>query len=158
MKVRSIKDIKSIIYKMIIDKEVYISICNRNISYYKSLNYDIVNKNLLVKVEDILKGSSVLVNSKCDYCGHIKKLKYKEYIFNISYNNKFSCSSKCGINKTKETNLLKYGVEYASQSDIIKNKAKNTCIEKYGVEYASQTEKFRNDMYREIWCGKSNEI
>ena len=42
--------------------------------------------------------------------------------------------------KTKQTCLNKYGVEYISQLDEIKEKKKKTNLEKYGVEYYFQTE------------------
>ena len=38
-----------------------------------------------------------------------------------------------------QTCLENYGVEYATQSDIIKEKTKQTCLEKYGVEYYLQS-------------------
>lgn len=41
---------------------------------------------------------------------------------------------KCGITKMKNTNLNKYGSEYAIKSQIVRDKMKNTCLEKYGVE------------------------
>ena len=41
--------------------------------------------------------------------------------------------------KTKETNLEKYGVEYVAQFPEFKDKIKQTNLEKYGVEFYSQT-------------------
>jgi len=51
-------------------------------------------------------------------------------------------SENCKL-KSKETNLKKYGVEFASQSKKIKLKAKKTNLEKFGVEFASQSKEFR---------------
>jgi hypothetical protein len=39
------------------------------------------------------------------------------------------------IKKTKTTNFKKFGVEQASWSSIIRNKARQTCLIKYGTEY-----------------------
>ena len=52
------------------------------------------------------------------------------------------CCNKCAIlsedriNKTKQTNLKRYGVESASCSDVIKEKMKETNRERYGSDYA----------------------
>ena len=46
----------------------------------------------------------------------------------------------------KQTNLDRYGVEYASQSDEVKEKVKQTNIKKYGVEYPSQSGEIKEKM------------
>lgn len=50
--------------------------------------------------------------------------------------------------KVKETNLARYGVEYAIQSEIIKNKAKDSILQRYGVNHQMHSneikEKVRN--------------
>ena len=63
---------------------------------------------------------------------------------------KYGDSGYNNIEKIKETNLNKYGVENISQASVykdniesIREKAKETCIEKYGTEYYSQSEKFK---------------
>lgn len=54
-----------------------------------------------------------LIELKCDYSQSIKNINYKIYNKNISNNNMFSCSHKCGRKeKAKITNIEKYGVEY----------------------------------------------
>ena len=72
---------------------------------------------------------------KCKTCGvYITKFRslkegYAEY-----------CSAKCVANsdivreKTKSTNIKKYGVENPNQSNIVREKTKSTNIKKYGVE------------------------
>lgn len=44
------------------------------------------------------------------------------------------------MNKRKETNKEKYGVEYVGQVSLFQDKRKETCLEQYGKEYYSQTE------------------
>ena len=46
--------------------------------------------------------------------------------------------------KTKKTNLERYGVEYLTQSEEIKNKMKKNYFQKNGVEYPMQNENVRN--------------
>ncbi|GAH02530.1 unnamed protein product, partial [marine sediment metagenome] len=52
------------------------------------------------------------------------------------------------MEKTRNTNLERYGVEYPMQNEEVKEKSKDTNLERYGVEYASQNpevmEKTRN--------------
>jgi very-short-patch-repair endonuclease len=87
---------------------------------------------------------------KCIICG--KELSYKN---SKKKNSKF-CSNDCKLskdgnpftwlttkNKIKETNLKKYGTEYASQSQEIKDKIKQTCLEKFGVNYLAQSSEIR---------------
>ena len=48
--------------------------------------------------------------------------------------------------KIRQTNLKKYGVEYASQSEEVKEKQKQTMLKKYGVEHNSQIESFHRTL------------
>ena len=47
------------------------------------------------------------------------------------------CVIKIGREKSKQTNLKKYGVEFTTQAKTVKNKIKQKCLEKYGVEHIS---------------------
>jgi DNA-directed RNA polymerase subunit RPC12/RpoP len=100
---------------------------------------------------------------RCDYCGdiflrtrHNEKRSHK----NVSKN---SClKEECRLEKRKETNLLKRGVEYASQSknskekvvkkwenktdcdiEIITKKRENSSLHNYGVKNPSQAKEVR---------------
>ena len=119
---------------MIISKLVIV----RNSKYYKDLGYG-TDKYVEINVNDLSKGSKVLVIVKCDYCGFEKSLVYKDYYKNISSNRRYACSSKCAVLKSKETNLDKYGVDNPMKCEQFKNKGKETNIERYGVEYSSQS-------------------
>lgn len=119
-------------------------------NYYKKLGYNIDEKYIGIKIEDLLKGSNSIVEASCDYCGNIKKTSYKNYNKNISINGKFSCSIKCGCLKAKETNLEKWGVESTNQLDIVKDKTKKTILEKWGVDHISKV--------KEIGTIKSNKM
>ena len=71
-------------------------------------------------------------------CNYISNGKYKMY-----------CSSKCGNNSTlriekiKQTNLKKYGVDNFTKTEEYKEKVKQTNLEKYGTEYYMQTEEYK---------------
>ena len=53
------------------------------------------------------------------------------------------CNTKIGIEKSKKTNLEKYGVENPFQNNEIKQKIKNANLEKYGVENPSQNDNIK---------------
>lgn len=125
---------------MLISKTVEVNLCSKNIPYYESLGYDIpkrrrsnkVSKNeltvpvgtkILVKISDLPKGSNILVNIKCDYCGKEFKKTYDKYIKqNENSIIKKDCCYNCVKFKNKETFIFKYGVEWNSQLDIVREK------------------------------------
>lgn len=51
----------------------------------------------------------------------------------------------------KETNLKKYGVECAFQSEEIKEKARQTNLDRYGVENVSQSSVIQ-ELIKKIIC------
>ena len=116
-------------------------------------NIEYVNKkgdHIIINIEDLSYGSNRLIISKCDYCGTEKEISYKEYIKNIKYNGKFSCSYNCGALKRKELCLVKNGVESPFQLDDIKNKIKNYYIDNFGVENISQIDEIK-DIKHKKW-------
>lgn len=48
--------------------------------------------------------------------------------------------------KIRQTNLKKYGVEYAAQSDYVRDKQRQTMLKKYGVEHNSQIDNFHRNL------------
>ncbi|MFW5847634.1 MAG: DUF7487 domain-containing protein [bacterium] len=105
-----------------------------NIELY-NLIIDFNNKNLISCDSFTQKIYNYIFNIKnipeCPTCK--KKLKFKKRLKDgyQSY-----CSTKCTLvsEKTKQTNLKKYGVEYPLKSKIIREKAKQTNLKKFGVE------------------------
>lgn len=115
------------------------------------------NEKILVKLEDISPMSHIKVMCECDNC----KKQYLVYYSNWNRRKNKSdgdfckdCAihiklpqsmmqkygaSNCAnvpdiIQKKKQTNLLKYGNEWAIASNQIKDKIKDTIIQKYGVD------------------------
>ncbi len=120
---------------MIVTKSVAIKVISNHIEKYRELGYtcsigDIIN----IKIEDLGKGSHSIITTKCDYCGNIKDVIYKEYNRNILNGGKFSCSRKCSSAKSTISNLLKYGVEHTSKLKSVKEKQEKSNIEKYGCK------------------------
>lgn len=105
---------------------------NKNLKYYSDLGYNIDNKEFLVDIKDLTSNSKVKVNVECDFCGKVVEIQWNLYLKNISSHNLFACSHKCGKYKTIKTNLDRYGVEYAVQSQLVKDKTIQTNLERWG--------------------------
>jgi hypothetical protein len=124
--------------------------------YYQKLGYNISEKYIEINIKDLPKGSHVKILAKCDYCYLEREISFKEYNKNISINGKYSCSIKCGVLKSKETNLEKYGVESTNQLDSVKEKNKKTIKEKYGVDHISQVNEIRNKKSQKMKTDSKN--
>jgi hypothetical protein len=136
---------------MIIDNLVYIKISNRNITKYKKLGYECnIGDKIEVHISHIDKYSRVKVSCKCFFCSKIKKVEYRLYTSNILNGGIFSCSKKCSSNKSKKTNLERYGYESPIQSDIIKEKIKKTNLERYDVVNPFESEDIKNKIKKTL--------
>lgn len=138
----------------------------RKLDYFKSLGYDVSGEYIEINIKDLNTGSREIVEVICDYCGKELSVTFREYRRNIGSTGKFACCKKCGSQKSKETNierfgvehplklqefrdkqaktnLEKYGVEFLQQSKIMQEKTKNAYLENFGVEHISQLQKNR---------------
>lgn len=59
--------------------------------------------------------------------------------------------TKESIEKTKKTNLERYGCEYATQSKDVQKKRRQTCQEKYGTDYSFQAESVKEKIQQSIY-------
>jgi len=98
----------------LITKEVEVGLKPQTIKYYEDLGYQIpriknssgklvvpAGSKILVKVEDLTKGSHAKVDIECDGCGiNIKNVTWKRYLNSLHANN-FYCS-KCANNGFKK--------------------------------------------------------
>jgi hypothetical protein len=154
---------------MLQSKEVYILLTNQNIKHYEQLGYEIPKhkgKNgrisvprgtkIIVNVRDLLKGSIVQIEIKCDYCGESFYNDYKTYLNKLNNSLiKKDCCKKCKPIKTKEQNLLKYGVKSTFELNEIKQKSRQSCLEKYGTEWYVQTDEYK-ERYKNTCLNKYN--
>jgi len=131
---------------MILSKIVSVKVTNKNVSYYKKLYLLMHSGDIIeVNVSDLSHGSKQKINICCDVCGDEKIMAIKDYNRITNNNSEKHFCFKCKNEKTKETNLKKYGVENVFQSDEIKDKSKKTCLKKYGIEYYQKTDEYKND-------------
>ena len=115
-------------------KEIEVTLSGSNIKHYEDLHYEIprVKDNhyrmtipkgtkILVKVEDLPKGSNIMIDVKCNYCGKVVPKEYYKYIKQKenSIIDK-DCCDNCKQLKTKEGLLQKYGVERNTQIPKVK--------------------------------------
>ena len=127
---------------MILTKEIEIIVNARVVAYYRSLGYTTSkNKKLIVKVEHLNKGSHSSIEVRCDICGNISKIKYKDYLAKTEFDSKYYCrENKCFTYKVKLSNIIKYGVENTSKLKEKQDKWKKTNLKKFGVENTFQSE------------------
>lgn len=152
---------------MMLSKEVKIKWNSKNKKHYEELGYEYtkMGDTFNVKVEDLTRGSNVLVDIECDYCHKPYQTKWIEYLRAKKKDNQKDCCSnpectgkksaeslimKYGTSNIREipgvnekiaiTNIQRYGVENPSKSKEVIDKIKETNMKKYGVEWYMQTE------------------
>ncbi len=156
----------------ILENEVWIKIGN-NKKYYKELGYEIpesldkkgrittpIGTNILVKVDDLSKGSKARVTKICDDCGlHIQNQKYALVLIYREKNNGVDRCKKCGAlfskGKMKRNAPYRRSLEY-----FAKTNNKDYLLTEFSVNNNITPDKiFRgsNDMF--IWncikCGST---
>ncbi len=154
---------------MILTKKVNVKIINHNINHYRNIGYDVKYGDIInINVNELTKGSHIIISIKCNKCGLINKCKYQDYIkMTKDISIYYYCQLCVKKERTEKTNLKKYGVKNVSNSSIIKekkiktnilnwgvenvfqhndikNKSKETCISKYGTFYPNQSDLIKN--------------
>lgn len=143
---------------MLLTTDVEVVIGGRNYNYYKNLGYEINGFNsITVPIEHLSFGSHTEVEIKCEYCQKIFSKAYKN-LLNERRNSKIKkdCCSDCAYKKREEYNLIKYGVSNNFQVPEKKEKIKKTNLERYGMEYVSQS-KIVKDKVSKAWNEFSDE-
>lgn len=148
---------------MILTKQVQVAWAPSTKKHYESLGYKFTKNgdNLFINPVELPVNSHHKIKVQCDECGEIKETQYRYYRNNCEINNneKYLCANcmakreemlKNKVEKTKQTNLKRYGVEGVGSLPEVREKMKQTCLKKYGVEYVTQSEfykqKFRQTM------------
>ena len=130
----------------IVSEYIDLKISMKNIEWLNSKGYFGELKEVIkIYWEDLPPFSKKEIDFKCDYCFVEYKRKYSIYM-NSKINSKINkdACTKCRGLKTKESNLLMYGVENVMQVEEHKNALRNTNLEKYGVPHALQNEIIKN--------------
>ena len=147
---------------MLLTKSVEVVLTCKNIAYYESLGYEIPRywdkkhkkmsikrgTKIVVKIEDLAKGSHEKVDVKCDYCDTVKRVSYKDYLKN--HDEKLGdCCIQCRHIKYKETMIEKYGAYNTMLVPELLEKVKQTNHEKYGYDWHMQRPEYQ-DSYKGV--------
>lgn len=120
-------------------QSVDVKISKNNISYYKEQGYTEIKVGDIVSidVDKLSKGIHIKVKVKCDYCGNVVMVAYRDY--NHYKFDKYSCKH-CRQKKTSEYNLNK-------RQEYLYNKALDFC-NKMGYELITKKSDILNSSTR----------
>lgn len=113
----------------LISKEVEVNISSGNRKHYEELGYHIprvknkqgrmivpVGTKIMVKVEDLMKGSNIKIKCMCDGCGYISNWSYQFYVKSVKDDGKTYCH-KCNKSIKKGLNKFKSFEEWCIEND-----------------------------------------
>lgn len=95
---------------MLIEETVKTKVTPNMVEYYRSKGYNcVVGEYIFVKTSDLMTKSNVKVRYICDKCGEIITIRYCDY--NRRHKEQKDYCNRCKYEKTKKTNLIRYGSE-----------------------------------------------
>lgn len=117
-------------------ENIKVRVNNYNQEHFKSLGYKFApNEFINIKVDELPKGSGLKIEVLCDYCN---KPFYKAYRRYLETKDDLCCLD-CRYSKVEKTNFARYGNKCTLRVDEFLNKSKETNIKKLGVEYPLQS-------------------
>ena len=137
---------------MILTKIAKVKIGIRNKTHYINKGYDAnIGDIIPVKIEDLSKGSSAIVEVTCDNCNKVYSKKYNQILEGKSF-----CSKKCLYENTSKQFLKEFESKIGEDAksflerEYIQNKKsfRKISIEIFGDD------RYRNSLAR--WCDKLN--
>jgi formylmethanofuran dehydrogenase subunit E len=111
---------------MLINDTILINITNKNKRYYSNLGYNISDTTLSVRVIDLPINSIFKVLVKCEKCGEIKEIQYRNYLKSKKSYDKYFCN-KCCYNKSQETYKTKNNMSCIFFDDNFIKRNKDRC-------------------------------
>lgn len=135
---------------MIISEKSITKWNSRTKKYFTSLGYEYtkMGDEFEVEVCHLQENAQSEIVIKCDYCGElfVNTLRNRNKAFKQNTTNKKDICKKqeCLEDKIKETNLIKYGNEYAIASNQVREKITTTFKNKYEVENPFQLEEVKS--------------
>lgn len=140
---------------MLVSQESIVTLNSKNVKHYEELGYYIPRSKdskgrlripkgtqIVVKTNDLSKGSHVLVRYACDYCNTEYEISYKDYL--KGHDSELGdCCHKCEGIKYKRTMKEKYGTENVMEIPGMVERVKATNLERYGYDYHMQREEYQ---------------
>ena len=137
---------------MILTKSVEVKITIRNKTHYINKGYDAnIGDIITVEVEDLSKGSNVIVEVTCNNCNKVHSKTYNRILEGKSF-----CSKKCLYENTSKQFLKEFEVKI---SEDAKSFLEREYIQNKKSFRKISTEIFGDDRYRNSlakWCDKLN--
>lgn len=123
---------------LILPQFVYVKVHNFTRKYYELKGYTLgkIGEKFLINILDLPASSTQLVSVKCDFCDKVYEIEYRKYL--LQNKNGIACSD-CRYKKIEITNLERYGNKCSLRNEQILNKSKETNLKKLGVEYPFQS-------------------
>ena len=89
---------------MILNDTITIKTTNKNIKYFRSIGFYIKSgDSVVIKPEQLLKGSHFILQVSCDNCNNIMNMKYKTYyLLTNGMENSYYCN-KCKVMNYQRT-------------------------------------------------------
>jgi hypothetical protein len=129
---------------MILTKHVKIRITGNVCDYYKKNNIDVKHNEYNILPVNLLNPQShIIIDAKCDVCNKEVKIQYRRYNQSINKGGYYTCSSMCSKNKREKTFIDKYGDKSPFKTDNFKEKSKKTNLLKWGNEHFRSSEKWK---------------
>lgn len=114
---------------MILDNIVKINMHSNNKLWFENKGYDVSQKVIMAKIDDLKPNSPQKISCKCDYCGK----EFKRCYYRVRNKEKHSCGNQeCKKLLRKETNLERFGVENTAFSKELMQKAAEKFKKNFG--------------------------
>jgi len=136
---------------MIPEQKIEIGINYKNIEHFINKGYENIKckMTIFVDVNDLPVNSHKKIKIKCDYCETPFDRVYRDHLkFAEKSPVKKDACNECRGLKTKESNLIIYGVESVAHVEDVINKKKRTNLERYGVESPLASQEIKDKIAR----------
>jgi len=125
---------------MLLTKTATVKWRKDNKEWYENKNYTFteMGDKFEVKTKDLTKGSNIILEVNCDYCGKPCKPRTFNTYIKLRKDVEKDCCTDCQSEKVKDVLLVKYGGHYNKTKegkDKISKKAKGKSLKNKGVIY-----------------------
>lgn len=145
---------------MLLTEYVSFKLTSNYFKNLKNLNYpNIENLKkgdlITLSVHDLLPSSTYKIEAVCDICGEKYEISWYNYLRNTNKKTTyFSCSRKCSIQKTINTNIGKFETNWYAQTVEYLKQCKQTNLDIYGVKspmFLDYIKKKQGDSFEKIY-------